>query len=122
MPACSAASRASLWARTLKPMTAAPDAPASLMSDSGRRRGGRDVGLGGAADAGVDHPGLDLLVADLLERADDRLERALHVGLDDERELLAAGALLEVAHHVGERAAGAGRAGGGALALLPGAV
>src|SRR5829696_8640060 len=70
----------------------------------------------------MDHPGLDLLVADLLERADDRLERALHVGLDDERELLAAGAFLEVAHHVGKRAAGAGRAGGGALALLPGAV
>ena len=34
MPVRSAASRASLWARTLKPITAAPEASASVMSDS----------------------------------------------------------------------------------------
>ena len=39
-------------------------------------------------------------------RVDDGLDRALHVALDDEREFLAAGTLLKVAHHVGERAAG----------------
>ena len=34
MPARSAASRASLWARTLKPMTTAFEASASVTSDS----------------------------------------------------------------------------------------
>ena len=34
MPARSAASRASLWARTLKPMIGTPDASASVTSDS----------------------------------------------------------------------------------------
>ena len=63
----------------------------------------------------------DLVGAELLERAGDRLDRALHVGLDDEREFLAARG-LELAHHLLERAAHAGRARGGLLALLAGAV
>ena len=34
-----------------------------------------------------------LVGAEFFERAGDRLERALHVGLDDQREILAAGGL-----------------------------
>ena len=68
MPSRSAASRASLWARTLKPMIAAPE-------DFGQRH----VGFGDAADAGVDDARADLVGAELFERADDRFERALHV-------------------------------------------
>ena len=71
MPARSAASRASLWARTLKPMIAAPEAVASVTSD-----------FGDAADAGMDDARHHLVGAELVERADDGLERALHVGLD----------------------------------------
>ena len=51
----------------------------------------------------------DLVGAELLERADDRFDRALHVGLDDQREVLAARG-LELAHHLLERAAHAGGA------------
>src|SRR5215212_1463043 len=82
----------------------------------------RDVGFRDGADAGLDHAGRDLFVAGLLERADDRLGGALDVGPDDERKLLAAGALLQVAHHLGERAPGGAGAGGLALALLAGAI
>ena len=52
---------------------------------------------------------LDLVGAELAQRADDGLDRALHVALDDQRELLAAG-LLELLHHLLERARGAGGA------------
>ena len=48
-------------------------------------------------------------VPSLLQRAHDGLDRALHVALDDQRELLAAG-FLELLHHLLERARGAGRA------------
>ena len=85
-----------------------------------RSLGQRDVGFGDRTDAGREHASAHLVVADLLQRADDGLHRALHVALDDERELLAAGAFLELAHHLGERAAGA-RAGatrGQTIALL----
>ncbi len=53
-------------------------------------------------------PRLDLVVADFLQCANDRLERALHVALDDEREFLAPG-VLELLHHLLERALVAGR-------------
>ena len=60
------------------------------MIGDARRFRQRHVGFGDAADAGVDHARDDLVGAELLERAGDRLERALHVGLDDQREFLAA--------------------------------
>src|SRR6195256_1517062 len=63
----------------------------------------------------------DLVGAELVERPQDRFQRALHVGLDDQREILAARS-LELRHHLLERAAHAGNAGRGVLALLVGAV
>ena len=69
MPARSAASRASLLARTLKPR---------IDGARGFRQG--DVGFGDAADAGLDDPRRDFVGADLLQRADDGFDRALHVG------------------------------------------
>ena len=79
MPARSAASRASLLARTLKPM---------IDGAGGFRQ--RDVALGDAAGARMDDARRDLVGAELVERADDGLDRALHVALDEQRELLAA--------------------------------
>ena len=70
---------------------------------------------------GVQHAGNDLVGAELVERAGDRLQRALHVGLDQQREFLAAGR-LELAHHLLERAAHAGRARCDLVALLPRAI
>ena len=78
-----------MWARTLKPMMTAP---------RGFRQ--RHVGFGDAADAGVEHARGDFLGAELVQRADDGLDRALHVALDDEREFLAARS-LQLAHHIG---------------------
>ena len=52
--------------------------------------GERHVGFGDAADAGMDDARRHLVGAELLQRADDRFERALHVALDDQREFLAA--------------------------------
>jgi hypothetical protein len=49
--------------------------------------------------------------AELLQRDRDRLDRALHVALDDQRELLAC-RTSELRHHLLERAALAGAAGG----------
>ena len=69
----------SLWARTLKPMSAA-------LGGFGQR----DVGFGDAADAGVNDARGDFVGVELFERRDDRLDRALHVALDDQREFLAA--------------------------------
>ena len=63
----------------------------------------------------------DLVGAELFQRADDRLDRALHVALDDEREFLAA-RRLELRHHLLERAAHAGGARRRLLALLADAV
>ena len=79
MPSRSAASRACLLARTLKPMIAALEASASEMSDSVMRAGAR-----------MDDAGPDFVGAELVERADDGFDRALHVALDDQREFLAA--------------------------------
>ena len=79
--------------------------------------GERHVGLADAADARMQDARADFVVAELVERADDRFERALHVRLDDEREVLAAGG-LELAHHLLERAAHAGGARRLLLALL----
>ena len=69
----------------------------------------------------MDHARRHLVGAELLQRADDRFERALHVGLDDQREFLAARG-LELRHHLLERAAHAGVARGRLLALLADAV
>ena len=55
-----------------------------------RRTGGLgqlDVALGDAAGTRIDGARADLLVAHLLERADDGLGRALDVGLDEDRQL-----------------------------------
>ena len=59
-------------------------------ADHDRVRGGRehDVALGDRPDARVDDVDAHLGVADLRELARDRLDRALHVGLDDEVEVL----------------------------------
>ena len=81
----------------------------------------RHVGFGDAADAGMDDARADLVGAELFQRADDRFERALHVGLDDQREVLAA-RRLELRHHLLERAAHAGRMRRALLALLADAV
>ena len=58
-------------------------------ADDDRLRGGgqHDVGLGDAADARVDDADLDLGVLDLEQGVGERLEAALHVGLDDEVEV-----------------------------------
>ncbi len=80
------------------------------------RLGERDVRFRDAADARVDDAGSDLVVAELLERGDDGLDRALHVALDEQRELLLPHR-GELAHHVDERAAHRGAAGGRLLAL-----
>ena len=63
----------------------------------------------------------DLVGAELFQRARDRLQRALHVGLDDQRKFLAAGG-LELAHHLLERAAHAARARRHLVAFLPGTI
>src|SRR5262249_45022542 len=63
----------------------------------------------------------DLVVAEFFERTGDRFERALHVGLDDEREFLAA-RRLELRHHLLERAAHAGGVRRALLALLADAI
>ena len=106
MPSRSAAARACALARTLKPMIGASEAAASVTSDS------------------VMPPtpewrtcARDLVGAELVERLHDRLDRALHVALDDEREELLA-LHLQVVHHLLERAARAGRARRRLLALL----
>ena len=52
---------------------------------------------------------VDLVGAELVQRAGDGFDRALHVALDEQRELLAAG-LLQLLHHLLERARRAGRA------------
>ena len=49
----------------------------------------------------------DLVGAELVERAGDRLDRAMHVGLDDDRQLLG-GAGGDLREHLFERAAAAG--------------
>ena len=100
MPVRSAASRASLWARTLKPMIAAPEDSASVTSDSVMPPTPR-----------MDHARADFVGAELFERADNRFDRALHVALDDQREFLAARG-LDLRHHLLERAAHAGLARG----------
>ena len=110
MPARSAASRASLLARTLKPMIAASDASASVTSDSVMPP--TPAWMMRAAD---------LVGAELVQRAGDRFDRALHVALDDQREFLAARG-LDLRHHLLERAAHAGLARRGLLALLARAI
>ena len=50
----------------------------------------RHVGFGDAAGAGEDDARGDFFGGELLQRADDRFDRALHVALDDQREFLAA--------------------------------
>ena len=64
-------------------MIGAPEASASVTSDS----------VMPPTPAWM-HARRHLVGAELLERADDRLDRALHVGLDDQRELLAAASVL----------------------------
>src|SRR5438045_9515716 len=59
----------------------------------------------------------DLVGAELVERADDRFDRALDVALDDQGEFLAARG-LDLRHHLLERTAHAGLARSGLLALL----
>ncbi len=63
--------------RTLKPMTMAFDADASSTSDSLM-----------APTPGVDDPDLDLFVGQLRQRVGQHFGRALHVGLDDDRQFL----------------------------------
>ncbi len=83
--------------------------------------GERHIGFRDAADARMDDARTDFVVADLVERARDRLDRALHVALDDQREFLAARG-LDLRHHLLERAAHAGLARGRLVALLARAI
>ena len=76
-PSRSATARVSAFGRTLKPRTIPPEAEASI-----------DVVLGDPADALVDDVDPHLGVLDLRQLADDRLDRALDVALDDEVEVL----------------------------------
>src|SRR3546814_224336 len=57
-------------------------------ADDRRARGTRQrhVALGDATDARMENADLDVLVRDTVDGIDDRLDRALHVGLDDKRE------------------------------------
>ena len=77
-------------------------------ADHHRVRGGGevDVVLGDAADARVDHVDAHLGVVDLLQLADDRLDRALHVALEDDVEVGDA-ARLELLEQLLERDAAA---------------
>ena len=74
-----------------------------------RRRCEVDVVLGDPADAGVDHVDPHLGVLDLPELADERLDRALHVALEDDVEVLD-GARLHLLEERLERHAGRLRA------------
>ena len=56
-----------------------------------RRDGEVDVALGDGADARVDDGELHPLGRELVERVGDRFDRALHVGLDDDAQLLLIG-------------------------------
>ena len=56
--------------------------------DGVRRRRQQHVRFVHRADAGVDDPDLHLLVGQLGQRVGQHLGRALHVGLDDDRQLL----------------------------------
>ena len=89
---------------------------ADVEADDRRLRGGGEahVGFGDAADAGMHDLRRHLVGAELVERLHDRLDRALHVALDDDREELLA-LHLQAVHHLLERAA---RAGGARRRLL----
>ena len=76
-PSRSAMSSALRSGRTLNAMMIAFDADAE-----------QDVGLVDRTDAGVDDADLDLLVRQLGERVGQHFGRALHVGLDDDRQFL----------------------------------
>ena len=82
---------------------------ADVEADDRRTRGfgERDVAFGDAASAGVHDTRAHLVVAELFERGIDRLDRALHITLDDQREFLQP-ARLQLRHHLLERASLAG--------------
>ena len=82
--------------------------------DRARGRGEPDIGFGDAADARMHDARANLVGPQFVERRDDGLDRALHVTLDEERELLGAGG-LEIGHHLLEAAALTGDG----LALAP---
>ena len=73
-----------------------------------------NVGLGHAADGGVDDVDLDLGLVHLVERITQSLDRALNVGLDHEVELR--GAFLDAAEQVVQAHMGLGLLGLQALA------
>ena len=94
-----AISRACGLARTLKPMISAPDALASVTSASLM------------PPTPLQHDAVATFsVAEPRDRARDRLDRALHVGLDQHRQLLG-GALADALQHLLQRAAATGDAG-----------
>ena len=87
-PSRSASAFASAFGRTLKPTTIAFDAAASMMSDATMPPTPEWMTLD-----------RDLVVLELRELVDRRLDRALDVGLDDQVELLD-GALLHLREEV----------------------
>ena len=91
-----------------------PDVEAD--DDRVRRLSQRDVRFGDAADAAVQEAYLHLVGRQRLRRADDRLERALHIRLDN-RGKFRGRALLDGRQHLLERAAAGG--GGAGVANLP---
>ena len=78
---------------------------AGVEADDDRLRGQRqvDVGFGDAADGGVHHLHLDFGGGQLLQGLHQRFLRTLHVGLDDQRQVLdfAFGHLLEHVFQLG---------------------
>ena len=73
-----------------------------------------DVVLGDRADGAVQDLYLDLVVAELLQRLLHSLDRALHVGLDDQVQVLEL-ALVDAGEQVIQRNVGGGGAGGAHL-------
>ncbi len=63
-----------------------------------------DVRFRYAADAGVKDAHAHFICRQFVEAADDRLDRALHVALNDERQFLDLG-VLQLRHHLFERGA-----------------
>src|SRR2546425_937919 len=87
--------------------------------DGARSRRKREVRFGDVADGVVDDREGDLVLWHLREGALDRFERALHVDLEDDLELLRL-AFLHLREHLVERRRGRGGGPGGPLARVPG--